>query len=133
MNITRFSNDSLNRISQHLDVALATVRDQLGLDIKIGNCRYTNNTATLKLEIKTIEKDGKAFDEDAANFKVFADKFGLQESDLGREFIHNFSKYKISGLKPRNTKYPIIVQRVKDNKTFRFPIRLIQKLLKETV
>jgi hypothetical protein len=130
MKITRFNNDNLKPIRERLEIAVAMIAEETGLDIKVGSCRFNRHTATYKLEINTVDQDGNAFDEDAANFKVFAEDVGLREEDLGKTFINNRKLYTVTGLKPRNRKYPILATRA-DGKRFKFPASLVKRLLHE--
>ncbi len=134
MTITKFDVTHLRKINKRIESALAVVAKEFGIDIKTGSSyiKEEGDTATTKVEIRVIDKDGNAFDEDAANFKVFAEEFGLKPEDLGKTFITNFIEYTITGLKPRNRKYPILVVN-KKGKCYKFPSRLIQKIFSEQV
>lgn len=132
MTITKFNRLSLKKINNRIESALAVVAKEFGIEIKVGGCSCTDDSATTKVELRVLDKDGNAFDEDAANFKVFAEEFGLKPKDLGKTFITNFTEYTITGLKPRNRKYPILVVN-KKGKCYKFPSRLIQKIFSEQV
>ncbi len=119
MSVTRFNRHNLQEVREVIETALVTVREETGLNVQLGACRFQPNSATFKLEIQTVDEDGKAFDEGAANFRVFARDFGLEPEDLGKVFVSNGIEYTVSGLKPRNRKYPIIATRA-DGKTFKF-------------
>ena len=131
MNITRFDKRNLREIRQRLEVAVSLIADETGLNIKVGSCRYRDDSATFKLEVCTVDKDGNSFDEDAANFKVFAEDVGLKETDLGKTFISNRTLYTITGLKPRARKYPILAKRA-DDKTFKFSAGMVKRLLEHS-
>lgn len=128
MSITRFNKHNLGELREVIETALATASEETGLDIQLGRCRFSSDTATFKLEVKTVDEDGKAFDENAANFKVFAEDFGLSPNDLGKTFVSSRVEYTISGLKPRNRKYPVIATRG-DGKTFKFHAALVKRLM----
>ena len=132
MTITKFDTHSLKKVNNRIELALSIVAKEFGIDIKTGGSKYTDDNATTKIELRVLDKDGNAFDEDAANFKVFAKDFGLKPEDLGKTFITNFKEYTITGLKPQNKKYPILVVN-KKGKCYKFPIKLIQKIFSEQV
>jgi hypothetical protein len=126
MKITRLN---LESIRDQLEAVLkAADWTQLGVDVSVGRCRFNQNAATFKVEVKTVDEDGEAFDEDAANFKVFAEEFGLKEEYFGKTFTSQDVEYTISGLKLRNRKYPVLAIRA-DGKRFKFPARLVKRLL----
>jgi len=128
MSIKRFNEHSLQHLRDVLEGYLATTAEETGLSIELGRCSFNANTATFKLEVKTIDVDGRAFDENAANFKVFAADFGLSPDDLGKTFVNNFTTFTICGLKPRNRKYPILASKP-SGKVFKFTASVIQRLL----
>jgi hypothetical protein len=49
----------------------------------------------------------------------------LQKSDLGKVFTYNKSSYKIVGLSARRSKYPILVERQPDGKSFKLGIVMV--------
>lgn len=132
MTITKFDNISLKKINDRMQSALTVVAKEFGIDIKVGNSKYDNDSAITKVELQVLDKDGNAFDENAANFKVFAKDYGLSPDDLGKTFVANFAEYTITGLKPRNKKYPILAVG-KNGKCYKFPSKLIQKIFNEQV
>ena len=124
MSITRFTNHNLDHISDRLKIALALIATETGLEITLDGCRYDNNTAKFKVVVKTVDEDGNAFDEDAANFTVFAGRYGLKETDLGREFRCGDNTYAITGLKPRARKRPILAKN-RQGKVYVFPAQTV--------
>lgn len=132
MKITRFDKSNLKQIRERLEIAVSLIADETGLNIKVGSCNFRNRSATFKLEVGVVDEDGNSFDEDAANFRVFAEDVGLKEEDLGKTFINSSKLYTISGLKPRNRKYPILATRA-DGKRFKFPASLVRDRLGDKV
>jgi len=129
VSVTRFNEQNLREIREALESALAIVEEETGLSIELGSCRFLPHSAKFKVEVKTVDRDGRAFDEGAANFKVFAKDFGLEPEYLGRVFVSNSIEYTITGLKPRNKKYPIIATRA-DGKSFKFSHLLVRHMIK---
>ncbi len=128
MTITQFNKHNLAQISSRLEIALSTIAEETGLDIQLGSCRYQNKSATYKVIVKTVGEDGKVFDEDAANFAVFARQYGLHEQDMGRKFVSNGTEYTICGLKPRAHKYPLLAKN-SQGKRYKFGAAYVKRLL----
>ena len=84
--------------------------------------RYNDISLTLKLEIAEINENGKVESAIERDFQEYARFYGLQLTDLGRTFTSNGKRYKISGCKPRNIRYPILGTRVPDGKRFKFTV-----------
>jgi len=63
-------------------------------------------------------------------FALAAEHIGLKASDFEREFSVAGDRYKITGIDPRRSKYPISAERVSDGRGYKFPIDEVVKLLK---
>ena len=120
MKITNIDSAALTMIRGAFGPALQEIGEQYGVTIAVGRGSYGGETGTLKLEIATLGENGEAESPAAKDFKAHAELFGLKATDLGRRFVSNGSEFEISGLKPRNRKYPIIGTKVSDGKTFKF-------------
>tara|TARA_R110002110_G_scaffold69439_12_gene187217 strand:- start:1087 stop:1512 length:426 start_codon:yes stop_codon:yes gene_type:complete len=109
-------------IRKALEPALQEIGAEYGLTLTLGRGTYSteNGTGTLKLELATLGENGEAESPAAKDFKAHAELFGLKATDLGRRFVSNGSEFEISGLKPRNRKYPIIATKVSDGRGYKF-------------
>lgn len=114
---------------EEAEKTLEALGTKYGISISLGNASFTANNASFKLQLATTGTDGVANTKEITNFKLYAAGFGLQETDLNREFIDGGKKYKIVGLLPRSYKNPIVVERA-DGKQFKFPADRLVAILK---
>jgi hypothetical protein len=90
------------------------------VELHIGNCSYSNNVATFKLEVLTKNEDGTVNTKIAEDFKYHAFLYDLKPTDLNRTFAMRGEEYKIVGCKPRSSKYPIIVEELRTARRYKF-------------
>jgi hypothetical protein len=74
-----------------------------------------------------LAESGEALTRSANEFKFMASRYGLAPEDLGREFSDGNRTYKIVGLKPRSTRYPVIAE--SGNKRYKFAAASIKLYL----
>jgi hypothetical protein len=110
--------------------ALTEIADKYGISIsyKGGSYARDGGNATIKFEIAAPDATtGEALTREAQDFKRFATDYGFEPEDLGTEFTVRGTVYKIAGLKTRRPKYPISAVRVKDGRSFKFPVDAVRR------
>jgi hypothetical protein len=80
--------------------------------------------------IKEIGKDGGELTAAGKDFINYASMYGLEPSDLGKEFKSRGKTYRITGFKPRSHKYPILAVNVRTGKAFKFMVEDVKGKLK---
>jgi hypothetical protein len=116
----------LDKARTHIDKALIEVGKELGISLKTGNCRYSSDNFTFKLEGSLIGDDGIAVTKEAGAFKLLAHSYGLKAEHLHREFKQGGDTYKIVGLNHKARKFPIQAQRISDGATYKFPVDTVR-------
>jgi len=99
-----------------------------GFEVNITNGTYDGdgNTGRFKLEFGKIDSStGVAASPERRAFTEMATSYGLTPDDLDAKFNHRGTTYQITGLKTGRPKFPISVIRVKDNRGFKFPDRVV--------
>lgn len=103
-----------------------------GLTLSLGDATYNEHSVTFKTTA-TIALEGipQVIEPtpEAASFLREAKLYGLQPSDLGREFVADKTTYRIVGLKPRNRSLPIIAEDVQSKRQYKFSLKDIQRVL----
>jgi hypothetical protein len=61
-----------------------------------------------------------------ALFDVCAPRFGLKPEDFGRTFSFRGSDYRVTGIAPRGASYPVLAERVRDGRGFKFPASAVR-------
>jgi len=122
----RIDKVTLQWLRKTLNTILAEFAAEEGISLKLGNCTFTPSNFIFKLEGALINADGVAETKERDDFKYYATMYGLNASDLDKEFVFRNEKYKVVGLNPRSRKYPINVVRLNDGKRFRMPNHVIK-------
>lgn len=104
----------------------------IAIDYKGGSFGPSN--ATLKFEFAVKDANGDAVTREAQEFETCCTMFGLDKTDLGKTFVTDRDSYRITGLTMRGRRFPILAERVKDGRSFKFPADIVCRALgkKET-
>jgi len=131
--ITQIDRSVCRLLRERLDISLKALAEELGVEIEAGNASFNGSNATFKLKISTKNNDGTVNSKEAEDFKMYAFRWGLKPEDLNKEVIINGETYRISGAKPRSSKYPILAEQLTGSRagtTFKFTPFRIQLALK---
>lgn len=123
MTITQFNRDNLKTMRAEIDAALKAVGEKHGLNLQIGNIKFSANEFHTKLEVRTkTTSTGEAFDPYAAAWKRYCAGYGLPADGVGKTFT-SFSgkKYTVRGINTKAAKYPVVV-RGEDGKSYKFTV-----------
>ena len=117
------------KLSKEMEAALQPVAKKYGLAI-VGVGGTVGTTEFLaKFECCEVSSDGVAQTKERSDFTDQATFFGLQASDLDRTFVSQGNEFRIVGLKPGRSKYPIIGERLADGKRYKFPGEKVAALI----
>ncbi|KJG37654.1 hypothetical protein UA32_11855 [Photobacterium angustum] len=116
----------LELVRNKLTQALEGV-DIEGLNIEIGSCRYSDHSATLKLELSTLSDSGEIFTKERTSLNEVSEMIGIKYGD---EFISSGESYKVTGYKPRSRKYPIVAMNQQTQIEYVFTLSDVQKNIK---
>lgn len=83
---------------------------QLGVSVGVKTWRWDQNTIELKLELGTISEDGVIFSREREDFRKYATQYDLKPEWLDRIITYRNQKYKIVGLSPGRSKFPVVVE-----------------------
>ena len=108
--ISGFNKQNIRQLQNELESAIKKICRQYELDVEMDGGVFNDTTASLKFKITVPNSDGTKRNPLIEDFKKYASVYGLDPTDLGREFDSGTSRYTIIGLKPQNRDYPIIVR-----------------------
>jgi hypothetical protein len=110
-----------------LQPLLDRVAAETGLAVTMGKITYTGNNAVFAVEAAVRGVGGVVMGREAEAFLLNALQFGLEVTDLGRDFAHFDKWYRIVGMKPRS-KSPVICQRIEPPSKFltAFPAHVVR-------
>lgn len=119
--IKTFDRTNLVTLRADMESALLQVAAKHNIVIRVGNARFTPEASTFKVELATKTTDGTVMNKEAVDFKRYCDSFGLKPEHLGTIITFGRDQYKLTGLKVRAPKRPILAQSVRDGKTYILP------------
>jgi hypothetical protein len=125
-----FDRTSAKMLGAEIEAALQDVARKHGIAIRRGHGTFDNSNFALKVECSVIDQGtGEAITREKRDFTAYATLYGLEPSDLGRQFEFRGHIYTITGLKTGASRFPILAERGADGKTFKFPVDTIKARL----
>ena len=121
--VTSFNRQNIRQINSELEAAIKQVAEKYGLEVKLGNTRFTGDNFSTKVQVATIGEGGITMSKEATDFNRYKTILGIN-MDLGQEFQRSGKTFTIMGLKPRSKKYPILAK-CSDGKTYKLPVDLV--------
>lgn len=107
----------LTELSTAIKTALASVEKQYGIVITPSKWNYSNGYADLKLIASVVGDNGEVATRDSEEFKISAELYGLQPSDLYKEFTAQGHQFKIIGVNG-GRKLPICLLDIQSGKKY---------------
>ena len=129
--ITNIDANTCRALRSNLSDALKTISEELGVNIRIGNARFTRASVTFKMDVVVNNSDGSAQTKASLDFEKHANRYDLKPSDLGKAFSLNGETFTIEGLKPRSHKYPILARSGKNGKLYKLAANEVAIALNE--
>ena len=118
--MTKIRELELAKIRIALKEAFKAVEEEFNMTLKLGNITYEDESFRAKLTSINNTKEGKTVTPEALNFKREAYLYGLNLADLGKVIVIQGAKYIITGLNPRNIKYPILCTSIAKGVNYKF-------------
>lgn len=117
---------NLRKITNELTAAMQKVADKYDLGLDYKGASYVPNFANLKFQIQTKGENGEILNQAAEDFLCMCKVYGLLRSDLNQQFVGAGGEmYRITGCSPRRSKYPILGERIRDKKRFKFTPEMV--------
>ena len=128
MTVKQFTKDNLRQMNAEIEQAIKDVTKKYGVEVKLGNTRFSGSNASTKFELMTISDSGDVMTKEATDFNRYKNYKGIR-ANLGDSFQYGGKTYTIVGYKPRSHKYPILAKCSNDGKTYKLPIHLVNSLV----
>jgi hypothetical protein len=130
--ISKFDRATVRQILAECEEALRPIAEKHGLTLDRKGRTYHHDALPVMYQFLVAEKDedGNVLSAVAKDFVKMASLYGLSSDDLGREFKSGGDTFRVTGLKPRSRKYPILAENVKTGKTYKFPLETVKAGLK---
>ena len=120
--IKSINRSTVSQLLEEASEALAAVADKHGIVLERKHCTYseTEVPVAFKFVIPERAEDGTAISPKETEFRKYARRFGLEPDDYGKLFKTYTGVFRVSGIKPRSRKYPVLGERVADGRVFKF-------------
>lgn len=119
----------MKEIREAVDAALEEVGKDLGVGLMLGNGSFTSTEGHFRLNVTVLGEGGKVESPEAKAWPVYCTAYGFKAEDLGAVFHSQGKAFKITGIKPSRSQYPISGERVPDGKGFKFPVAQVLRAL----
>jgi hypothetical protein len=129
--VTEFTRPLIRQINEEAMELLRPLAEKYGLvlDKKSGTCTREALPVMLQFIVRKEDEDGNALSARASDFQSLARYFGLEATDLHREFTCQGNKYRITGINRKAKRTPIIAERLDTGKSYRFDSHTVKMLL----
>ena len=112
---------NLKEIGREVQDAISMVESEFNVRFNFQGIEQRANGARFILDMQEMVSNGQtAIDPWAVTWNAHATKHGFNLSDRGKTFHSNTRTFKLLGLKPRNTKYPVIAENVRNGRSYKF-------------
>lgn len=82
----------------------------VSLQMKGGTMNRDKTNLSLRMDLSLINVDGTVETREAVDFKAFASAYGFKPEDLHKEFYFLGKLYKITGLRRKAPRFPVLAQ-----------------------
>ena len=89
--------------------AVEDLEKNYGIIIEVKGITYDDSSFRFKTTVKNaVTESGDLIDTAKVEFEEWAWKFGLEPSHYGKVIHSNGKTFKVCGIKPRSSKYPVL-------------------------
>lgn len=130
--IKNFDRRTLEEFMTEAQRHLEILADRHGLAVETGRWTYSNTGGYARTRVQfSVREGGIKRTPEREEFKYRCKKFGLEPSDLDKEFKwYDGRTWRITGIRSRARKYPILAESVDTPGKFcRFPHMAVQECL----
>lgn len=132
LKIEQFDRNTVKVLMDDCRVALESVAQKYGLTLDRKGNTYRRDSLPVMFHflIQKTDEKGNVLSAAHQEFRKYALLFGLHPDDFGKEVCLNGDWFKISGLKPKSRKFPILGVHMKSGKEFKLPLEGVKMNLK---
>lgn len=129
--VTKFTPSNVRTILEECREALEPVAEKHGLVLDNKGRTYQRDALPVmfQLLVRQEDEDGNALKTEAKDFLKAGRMYGFEPGDLGKEFKSRGETFRITGLKPKSRKYPVLAENVKTGKSYKFPADVVKAAL----
>lgn len=118
------TSEKIKQVQKKIAEALKEIEASEKVTITFGNSRYCKAYYTTPMKVTTTEKSEAV----KGVYEEICRDLGFTQDIIGMEFTKGGQKYKISEIKTRNRKYPVIAER-EDGASYKYSVTYIKSLI----
>ncbi len=119
--------EQFRELRRQLQAELTAIGEKLGWSLDLGGGSY-GEYVRFKLEC-TPKVAGQVVDRHEQEFKALAGQYFLKGEDYGQTFTRGGRVFKICGLAPKASRYPILAKRMDTGGVFKFEAAVVARAL----
>lgn len=119
--------NKLNAIRKDINEALEIVGEIHGLQFELGKMMYGDNNFDVKLS--AVESNGTGQDFAQLNWNEQAGLLGFKDEDYGKVVTLSRDEYRITGVKLKNTKFPILLVAIRGGRRIKVEAYRVREAL----
>ena len=128
MKITSFTRAEHTRLSKAIEVALAKVGDDFGVDLRASGGIYGHNNPHVKIAV-SVRDNGLGMSTNEATWRSLAPRYGMSADWFGKSIVLERTAYEIIGIKPSAPRYTVEIKRCYDGKVFGCTVSTVTRQL----
>jgi len=108
--VTKLDRATCKDITNELNTALASLGEKLGVSIRTNGCRYTDTSASIKLEVELLSDEGRPISKEEMFLNEHYEMLDIPKEWLGAMLKDPKGKFfYLRGYKQRSYKRPFII------------------------
>jgi hypothetical protein len=129
MAIEKFTRESCRLVAAKFEAAMRETAEKLGVSIRYRGGQFTEAVYTMKMEVGIIGRDGKPATREAESLRELGELLGIPNEKVGTVFTIDGVDYRLTGLRTRAGKYPLIAERTDDGRRFKFQTERVRQAM----
>ncbi len=120
-----FNRQNVRELAGALETAIKSLEKTYGIKFNYRGARFSPSNVTFKIEAAVVGAGGEVMNKEREAYKTFAYQFNLKPEWLDQTFSWAGNTYKVTGLKTRCWKSPVVVQDVRKNKSYKMSGQMV--------
>ncbi len=127
MKVTQFSKEICRQMAVEMEQALKSIGEKYGVAITPAGGTFSSTEWTTKFKVTCSGEQGEW--NAKVDFSRLCAVYGLSPDDFGKEVTYGFKRYRIVGIRPRRSVYPILLEDTITRKSILMPAEQVRLML----
>lgn len=127
--IRQFNRETCRLVAAKFAEELQAIAQELGVSVRTRGGQFNDAVYTMKIEVGVIGGDGKPATREGETLRELADLIGIPTEKIGAVFTVSGADYRLTGMRARAGKYPLIAERTDDGRRFKFEVERVRKAM----